>query len=478
MKIVIIGAGFTGTQLAKRLINGKNDVVLIDNNEDVVRHASNSLDCEVLTADGNNLATLEEAGIDKADALVCVTSSDEVNMITCSLVDSVYPKLLKIARVRNYAYYTNTASAALKHTGNNSNTFRPLYGIDFMVHPDVEAAKAIVSSLEHGSVIDSIPFENTDFELSRVTVEKGSELEGKSLQDVRKLFDKPVIISYVESDGKTSLPDGATIINADDCLGVLMHHDDLQAFLKLCGLKKKSINKIMLVGAGRIGTIVAEKLVHKKSKIVNRFFSFKRKVAEEFVIIDTNAERAKAASENFKNARVFKADASDETFIHEEGLDNFDLVICATHNYSLNMVLAAFLESLGIENSICLVTTSAFADIARKIGVEVAIPVQESVVDSIMSHLKGKSVTGLHTVNDGSLELIELNIQKESEVTGKSLIEIAEKGKFLILMVLKNGMSSYSIPTGSTVLSEGDKVVLMLNTQYSQGVLGKFGDNV
>ena len=144
MKIVIVGAGFTGTQLAKRLINGKNDVVLIDNDETTVRHASNRLDCNVIQADGNNLDTLEEAGIENADALVCVTSNDEVNMITCSLVDSVYPNVLKIARVRNYAYYMNTSTATQKHATKLSNENRHLYGIDFMVHPDVEAAEAIV----------------------------------------------------------------------------------------------------------------------------------------------------------------------------------------------------------------------------------------------------------------------------------------------------------------------------------------------
>ena len=89
MKIVIIGAGFTGVQLAKRLINEKNDVVLIDNDEATVRHASNRLDCSVIQADGNDLSNLEDAGIAKADALVCVTDDDEINMITCSLVDSV-----------------------------------------------------------------------------------------------------------------------------------------------------------------------------------------------------------------------------------------------------------------------------------------------------------------------------------------------------------------------------------------------------
>ena len=38
MKIVIIGAGFTGVQLAKRLISEKNDVVILDNDEDVEIH--------------------------------------------------------------------------------------------------------------------------------------------------------------------------------------------------------------------------------------------------------------------------------------------------------------------------------------------------------------------------------------------------------------------------------------------------------
>ena len=88
MKIVIVGAGFTGVQLAKLLINEKNEVALIDNNEETIRHAQNLLDCTVVCADGNNLETLEEVGIAKANALVCVTSSDEVNMITCSLVEA------------------------------------------------------------------------------------------------------------------------------------------------------------------------------------------------------------------------------------------------------------------------------------------------------------------------------------------------------------------------------------------------------
>ena len=52
MKIVVIGAGFTGMQLARELVAEKNEVVLIERDPEKVRHASDQLDCTVLEADG------------------------------------------------------------------------------------------------------------------------------------------------------------------------------------------------------------------------------------------------------------------------------------------------------------------------------------------------------------------------------------------------------------------------------------------
>ena len=196
MKIVIVGAGFTGVQLAKLLINEKNQVVVIDNDEDIIRHASNKLDCTVMCADGNNLDTLEEVGIARADALVCVTSSDEVNMITCSLVDAVYPDILKIARVRNYAYYVNTTKAEKKHSNDFAGKHRPLYGINYMIHPDVEAADAIVQAVENGAVGNVITFDNTDLEIARIAIAEGASLDGVVLKDIRSKTDVKFMKTY------------------------------------------------------------------------------------------------------------------------------------------------------------------------------------------------------------------------------------------------------------------------------------------
>ena len=481
MKIVIVGAGFTGVQLAKLLINEKNQVALIDNNEDTIRHASNQLDCTVLCADGNNLETLESIGIQKADALVCVTSSDEVNMITCSLVDAVYPDILKIARVRNYAYYVNTAAAEKKHGDSFGTKHRPLYGINYMINPDVEAAEAIVKAVENGAVGNVLTFDNSNLEIARITVNEKSTFDGISLKEIRSKTDIKFLVVYIEKDGKTSLPSGDSSVNAGDILGVLVSKDKLADVMSLCGTAAKEMRKVALIGAGRIGTIVAENLLNpeknagmEKKGFLSRISSFIDRQTQDFVIIDSNDALAKAAAERFPDARVMCADASDENFLREEGITSYDLAICSTHNHELNMVLAAYLESLGVGQTISLVTSSAFETIAVKLGVDVPVALRDAVVDSIMSHLRGKSVKEIHTVTNGQMEIVECEIGSKSPVCAKALKEISNPGLFLVLLWRQAGIDEYKIVDGNTKLYAGDHVVIIVNGEQSKKVLSYF----
>ncbi len=474
MRIVIVGAGFTGVQLARLLINEKNQVAIIDNDEDTIRHAGNQLDCTVMCADGNNLDTLEEVGIAKADALVCVTKSDEINMITCSLVDAVYPDILKIARVRNYAYYVNTESAQKKHSNEFGSKHRPLYGINYMIHPDIEAANAIVKAVENGAVGNILTFDNSDLEIARITVTEGCVFDGISLKDIRTKVNIKFLVAYVEQDGVTSLPSGETNIVAGNTLGVLISKNDVSSLLELCGAVQKEFKKVALIGAGRIGTIVADQIMKPVKNVgfprfINRF-----RASQEFTIIDSDDKLAKAASERFPDARVMKADASDENFLREEGITSYDLAICATHNHEMNMVLAAYLESLGVGQTISLVASSAFAGIAQKLGIDVPIPLRDAVVDSIMSHLRGKAVKEIHTVTSGHLEIVECVVAADSKINGKMLKEISDPGRFLVLLVKKTVAEPYQIVNGNTKIASGDHIVFIANSENCKKVLEDF----
>lgn len=479
---MIIGAGFTGVQLAKRLLNEKNIVTIIDNNEETVENVKGQLDCDVFAVDGNNLDNLEDHGIAKQDALVCVTDNDEVNMITCSLVDAVYPNILKIARVRNYAYYVNTNVAAEHHADTfKGNNHRPLYGIDYMVHPDVEAAEAIVKAVEHGAISDIVDFgDNGEYEVTSLQVEKDSRLDGTALKNIRNLTDKKFLVVYQETkDPETdnmisALPSGETILHAGDRIGIITARENVADLVDLCGIQIDVIKKICLCGIGRVGTIVAERIIEKdKNSVISRLFGKERKSSQSVTIIDTDLELCEAAKSKFPTANVVHADITDDNIIEEERLDKCNLLICATHNHELNMVISAYLESLGVEKSIVLVNQAQYGNIARKLGIEVAIPMRDTLVDSIISHLHGKSVTGIHTVSNGEFEIVECDLSPTSKFAGKQLKDIANPGQYLVLLIKKPGSKSYELPQGNTTLTAGDHLVIIEKTGNKK-VLEKF----
>ena len=67
MKGIVVGAGFTGVQLARSLADSGAEVVLVENDPGKAAVAREQVDCAVLEADGNNPATLAEAGLAGAE---------------------------------------------------------------------------------------------------------------------------------------------------------------------------------------------------------------------------------------------------------------------------------------------------------------------------------------------------------------------------------------------------------------------------
>ena len=84
MRIVIVGAGAIGSYLAKKLSVERHDVVVIESDPEVAASAQNEIDCLVITGNGASVETLKKAGIEKADLLIAVSSSDAVNVLACS----------------------------------------------------------------------------------------------------------------------------------------------------------------------------------------------------------------------------------------------------------------------------------------------------------------------------------------------------------------------------------------------------------
>ena len=484
MHIIIVGAGRTGTQLARYLIQEKHDVSLIESNEERARHASNRLDCLVLHDEGNSLASLEEAGLAKAEALVCVTDSDEVNMIICGLAAS-RPGLLKIARVRNDDYVRLN-----QHTPYDQK----ILGIDYFVHPDVEAAQAVLRALSHGALGNVLDFAGTSYELGSVNVAEGSAFDGFCIKDYHTLVKEDSMVTLLERDADTGkepkpgekrpansryddpaadplreciIPGGSTVLNKGDRIHILAREAQMEHIFELAGRYEKPLRRIGIVGGGHIGSLVAEGILgkaqdeKKKTGLFSIFRSFVPKGSRRVVIVEQNYNVCKDLSARFPEALVLNEDISDESFVTEEHLGNLDLIITATANQELNMIAALYLKSRGVRRAIAMVSGSGYETIARQLGVDVVIPMQSVVVDSILSNLTGKGmgVRGLHRLGDGSVEVLEAEIGEDSPAAKKAITEfkLSEGG---LIMLVNRGETSF-IPRGDYVFESGDKVILM-----------------
>ena len=470
MRIVIVGAGLTGTQLASYLVQEKHDVSLIEANEERARHASNRLDCLVLHDEGNSLSALEEAGIAKADALVCVTDSDEVNMIICGLADSRYPGSLKIARVRNddYVRLNLGAEQEKRRAGDGPEKAGEeprVLGIDRFVHPDVEASRSVLNSLAHGAVGNILGFAGTSYELGSVNVEAGSSFDGLCLMDFRGLVKGQSLVTLVDRKGESILPQGSTTLVKGDRIHVLAPEEEMDSIFRLAGRTEGPLRKIGIVGGGRVGVLIAEGLLGKdgsqgkKRSFFSLFKYFVPRSGRRVLIIEQNYQVCKELSAKFPEALILNEDISDESFITEERIGDLDLIITATANQELNMIAALYLKSRGVRRAIALVSGLGYEAIARQLGVDVVIPMKSVVVDSILSHLMGGGVKGVHRLGDGSVGIIEMEIGAGSPAADTAITEFKLSRGGLVMLV-NRGESSF-IPRGDYVFKSGDKIVLI-----------------
>lgn len=462
MKIFIIGAGFTGMQLARALVLEQNSVVLIDNDPERVRDASDQLDCTVLEADGNNIESLEAAGIASADALVTLTADDEINMVTCSLVDAIYPRIQKIARVRNYAYY-KAADVARRRAKSVLPASRPLYGIDNMLNPEVEAADAISVALEHGAIGSVIELD-ADFGITTLSIGEGSPLAGLPLAELSKLEGWHYLVAFVESaDGVTSLPNGQTTLAVGDQVGIVSRLSEIQQLVTYAKTPQEKLRRVVLFGADNVGSLMLARLQEKRRvSLWRRLFGMSSSdVNQKVLVVDRDADRCREAVERFPDVRVLCGDVTDEALLNEENIFSCDLLVAASGNYELNLVTAAYLKSRGVKKTIALTANSSYGDIARKLGVDVAVPMRGTVVDSIRGRLRGGRVEAVHSVCNRRFEIVEGYISPKSRVVGKRLQEVMGMGSFLVLLYRPASGEAYEVPHGGTVLEADAHVVLI-----------------
>ena len=432
MKIVILGAGVVGIQIATQLIAENKDVVLLEKDPQRAKFVDSHLDCIVINEEGNNLESLKRAGVSEADFFISVADSDEVNMIACGVVASEFKVPVKIARVRNLGY-------------SRAKIFnKPFLGIDYIVNPEVETARLIANTIALGANSDVMLLEDSNLQVRNVITDQLSFFRNKTLIEIKKAIREDFLIAGIIRDQKFMIPTGETKILENDDLYFLATRENLTKIFMESGKKREKTDNIIIIGGGKIGELVCRYLIRTGRKIT---------------LLEKNYETCKILSEKYPEALILNGDISDDGIFEEEQLDKYDLMITTTNNQELNVLTASYGKTLGINKVISLVTKINYQKISSKLGIDATISPKTSTVDAILKYIRRGNIKRVHTLFAGEAEIIEFGVDEKSKLLNKRIKEIPVPEDCLILAIKREDEDI--IPHGDLTVELNDIVILI-----------------
>ncbi len=434
MKIVIAGSGEVGFHLAEQLVASNQDVVLIEKNPARVRFVADHLDCLVVEGEGGDPEVLAEAGIDGADTFIAVSNLDEINIVSCLVVAGRYKVKTTIARVRSLQY---------QHSGILNST---LLGINYIVNPEIEAARAIMNVVAGGATGKVLVFEGTGIQMRDLFVDRKSQLCGRDLQSIRRLLNDNFIIAGISRADEVIIPSGETVLEEGDRIFIVASKTTMERIFRKIGHRRHNLQKVVVVGGGRIGSYVTEFLLASGRSVK---------------IVEKDYERCKQLAERFPEALVINEDISDEKIFEDEQLHLVDLLVTTTPDEALNMLTAIYAKSLGVKRVVPVVNKSSYLNIAEQLGIDASVSPKASSVSAILKYVRRGNVKRVYSIFEGKAEAIEFTISPESRIAGRRIRDLKLPNGSLVVAVNRPtvGGSSNLVPNGEFVLEAGDNVV-------------------
>ncbi len=382
MRIVILGAGVTGSSVAGALAGEENDIVVIDYNLLLLDALKERFDIATVVGNAAHPSILEQAGVSNADIVIAVTDSDETNMLACVIINALYSRPKTIARVRAIDYIKNP------------KLFDPKSGIpvDHVISPEQIVMESIRHLIDFPGVLHISDFADGLVRLFSVRVSEDGVLTGKKINALKDRFTTGKI--RVVSIFRQGLPqpiNGESIIETHDEVFFVAPREEVRKVLKELNKLEEPLKRIIIAGGGHVGKRLA--LALEKDHQVK--------------IIEKNPVRAQKIANDLDNTVVLLGDCADESLLLDESIATTDLFCAITDNDGVNIISAALAKSLGVRKTICLLNHISYTKLLPSTGIDVAILPNQETLGSILKHVRRGDVAQVTSLCGGTAEAIE-----------------------------------------------------------------------
>ena len=437
MKVIICGAGQVGWQIARHLSGEDDDVTVVDNNPDLVRRATDTLDVQGIAGHASYPDILDRAGARDADLVIAATHSDEVNMVTCQVAHSVFAVPRKIARLRAQSYLTAIYSDLYR---------RDHMPIDVVISPEREVAEAALRRLSAPAAFDVQEFLEGQAQFIGIKLDDDCPVLNTPLRQLTDLFSTlRAIVVGVRRKKRLFAPEPNDQLFAGDSVYIVTHTDDLARTLEIFGKTWRRQERIVIVGGGNVGLAVAKALEARADRVRAK-------------IIEKNRHCAELAADALERTIVLHGDGLSTELLAEAGIERADAVLTVTDDDKTNILAAVRAKNEGAPMTIALVNDPTLEPMLGPLGIDAYINPRATTVSSILRHLRLGRVRGVYSIGDAEAEVIEAQVLSTSPIAGQLIRDVGFPEGVLVGAVQKAG--KVIRPTGGTRIDDGDIIVI------------------
>jgi trk system potassium uptake protein TrkA len=430
MYAVIVGAGEVGFHIATILSQEGHEVAVIDRKRESTERASQELDVLAVLGNGASRRVLEQVSMGRADLLVAVTDSDEVNMIACMAAKQVgVPQT--IARVRNPDYIEDKSTLP---TG--------FMGVDHVIQPEVAVADEVVKLAGIPGALDVETFAHGQVLVVEVLAEPNSPLLGAPLREL-SLPPGVIVTAVLRAAGEVVIPRGESVLGAGDRVFLSGVPAGVGATAASLTGQKETPKRALLLGCGEIGMAVARALEERRVKLT---------------VFEKDAQRAAEAAAALRRSLVLADEGIDENVLAAEGVHDCDLFIAATGDDRLNILTSLLARQMGARRTIAIVERTEFSRVVESVGVDVAISPRRMTASAILRFIRSGRVLSAAVLDKAAGEVLEFEVGPTSPICGQRLADV-HFPRGAVIGALVSG-SEVHIPSGRSVVKDGDLAVV------------------
>ena len=435
MRIVIVGDGKVGYTLAEQLSQESHDVVIIDKDAEALRRADEALDVLCVQGSGASVRVLQEAGVEHANLLIAATTSDEMNMVCCLLGRKLGAQHT-IARIRDPEY------------AGEMRMLKEELGLTMVINPEEASAHEIARLLRfpHATGIDV--FAQGRVEIVSFRVLATDAITEQPLSAFARKLPADVLFCAVERDGQVIIPNGSTVLHAEDSVYIVGQPTATSEFFKFLGRAHNKVRDVMLVGGSRIARYLARELLNMGMAVK---------------LIELDEEVAQAISLELEDALVICGDGTDQSLLQAEGLDDTDAFVALTDRDEENLLMSLYAHQQGLRKVVAKVTRLHYTQLFRQLGVDSVINPKLLAADIIVRYVRalvnseGSAIETLYRIVEGKAEAIEFEARANSRLVGHPLRLLPLRAGVLLAALVRAG--KIIIPRGDTVILPKDHVI-------------------